>query len=379
MIIGVPTELKNNEYRVALTPAGARELTAAGHTVLVQAGAGAASGCADAAYATAGARICAAAAEVWGADAVLKVKEPEPEEYGYLREDLVLFTYLHLASQPKLARALLDAGTTAIAYETVRERAALPLLAPMSRVAGKLAPIVGSHYLLDAQGGAGILIGGVAGTRKGKVTVIGAGIAGESAAVMAAGMGANVTILDINIERLAQLEMRHAGMLTTLASTAQTIEEQVADADLVIGTVLVPGSSTPKLVTSAMVERMRPGSVLVDIAIDQGGCFEDSHPTTHDEPTFTVDGKIFYCVANMPGAVPRTSTEALTTATLPYVVRLAGQGWRAATSADPGFASGVNISGGKITHRGVFDSLRAQLDLPESEFDDSCVSQAMAD
>ncbi|MDY5136699.1 alanine dehydrogenase, partial [Actinotignum sanguinis] len=340
---------------------------------------GAASGCADAAYATAGARICAAAAEVWGADAVLKVKEPEPEEYGYLREDLVLFTYLHLASQPKLARALLDAGTTAIAYETVRERAALPLLAPMSRVAGKLAPIVGSHYLLDAQGGAGILIGGVAGTRKGKVTVIGAGIAGESAAVMAAGMGANVTILDINIERLAQLEMRHAGMLTTLASTAQTIEEQVADADLVIGTVLVPGSSTPKLVTSAMVERMRPGSVLVDIAIDQGGCFEDSHPTTHDEPTFTVDGKIFYCVANMPGAVPRTSTEALTTATLPYVVRLAGQGWRAATSADPGFASGVNISGGKITHRGVFDSLRAQLDLPESEFDDSCVSQAMAD
>ncbi|KMY23968.1 alanine dehydrogenase [Actinobaculum suis] len=367
MRIGVPTELKNNEYRVALTPAGARELTEAGHEVVVQSDAGRVSGFSDEAYAAAGAKI-GTAGQAWAADLVLKVKEPEPEEYHYLRPDLVLFTYLHLASNTRLVRALLDAGTISVAYETVREGNKLPLLAPMSRVAGNLSPIIGSYHLMEAQGGSGMLIGGVAGTRPARVAVVGGGVAGESAAVMAAGMGGDVTVLDISVERLAALRSTYGSTFKTLASNAQNIEETVANADLVIGSVLIPGASAPKLVTSAMVRKMREGSVLVDIAIDQGGCFEGSHPTTHQHPTFDVDGKIFYCVANMPGAVPQTATEALTNTTLPYAMQIANHGWREALTADPGFRPGLNTAAGKITNRAVFDSVAGTMGLQEADF-----------
>ena len=364
MRIGVPTEIKNNEFRVGLTPAGVTELVQHGHEVLVQAGAGVGSGISDEDYAAAGARMAPTAEEVWDqADMVLKVKEPIGPERQLMRRGQVLFTYLHLAADPELTRAVLDAGATAIAYETVNRGRTLPLLAPMSQVAGRLAPVVGAYHLTEAQGGSGVLMGGVPGTRRANVAVIGAGVAGEAAAVVAAGMGADVTVLDINLERLAQLDSVHQGRLDTLASSTLHIAEAVADADLVIGSVLVPGSAAPKLVTADMVAAMRPGSVLVDIAIDQGGCFEGSRPTTHQEPTYTVDGTIYYCVSNIPGAVPQTSTAALTNATLPYILRIADHGWRQALAADEGLLSGLNAHDGVLTHAGVADAVAGPLGL----------------
>ncbi len=370
MLIGVPTEIKNNEFRVGLTPAGVAELVQHGHEVLVQAGAGGGSGISDGDYEQAGARMAATAEEVWDqAGLVLKVKEPVGPELGLLRRGQVLFTYLHLAAEPELTRAVLDSGTTAIAYETVTRGRSLPLLAPMSQVAGRLAPVVGAYHLTEAQGGSGVLMGGVPGTRRARVAVVGAGVAGEAAAVVAAGMGADVTVLDINLERLAQLDSVHQGRLDTLASSTLHIAEAVADADLVIGSVLVPGSAAPKLVTADMVAAMRPGSVLVDIAIDQGGCFEGSRPTTHQEPTFQVGGKIYYCVTNIPGAVPQTSTAALTNATLPYVLRIADRGWREALAADEGLLSGLNAHDGVLAHRGVADAVAGPLGLdPETDY-----------
>ncbi len=353
MHIGVPTEVKNNEYRVALTPAGAAELVTAGHRVVIQRGAGEGSSFPDALYESVGAQIVPTAAEAWAAELVLKVKEPVPGEYGFLRPDLTLFTYLHLAAVPDLVTALRDAGTTAIAYETVQlDDNSLPLLTPMSEVAGRLSAQVSTYHLLRANGGSGILLGGVPGTPRGKCVVIGGGAAGESAAKSALGLGADVTILDISVKRLRELDSRFNGRVTTLRSTALVVAEAVADADVVIGAALVPGAAAPKIVTNEMVARMKPGSVLLDIAIDQGGCFEDSRPTTHDDPTYTVHNSVFYCVANMPGAVPNTSTIALTNATLPYVLHLAG-GVDEALAADAALARGVNLRDGEIVNDAV--------------------------
>ncbi|QCU77112.1 alanine dehydrogenase [Citricoccus sp. SGAir0253] len=370
MLIGVPSEIKNTEFRVGLTPAGVTELVHHGHEVLVQSGAGVGSGSTDEAYVEAGARIVETAEEVWDqAVLVLKVKEPVGPELERMRRGQVLFTYLHLAADPRLARAVMDSGATAIAYETVTRNGALPLLAPMSQVAGRLAPTAGAYHLTEAQGGSGILLGGVPGTRRGRVAVIGAGVAGESAAVIAAGLGADVTVLDINLDRLAQLDTVHQGRLRTMASSQLHIAEAVADADLVIGSVLIPGAAAPKLVTEEMVASMRPGSVLVDIAIDQGGCFENSRPTTHQDPTYRVGEQLYYCVANIPGAVPQTSTAALTNATLPYVLRIADRGWRAALAAEPGFTEGLNAHDGVLTHRGVLDAVAGPLGLdPETDY-----------
>jgi alanine dehydrogenase len=355
MNVGVPTEIKNNESRVALTPAGAHELVRRGHDVLVQAGAGQGSGFDDDAYRLAGARIVATAEEVWGAaDLLVKVKEPIEPEYALMRPDLTLFTYLHLAASSPCTDALLAAGTTAVAYETVQlDDRSLPLLSPMSEVAGRLSAQVGAYHLLRPQGGTGVLMGGVPGTPKAKVVVIGGGVAGEHAAANALGMGADVTVLDVSIARLRQLEVRFGGAVATRASTTYEVAEQVETADLVIGSVLVPGAAAPKLVTDAMVKAMRPGALLVDIAIDQGGCFEHSRPTTHDAPTFAVHDTLYYCVANMPGAVPVTSTRALTNATLPYVTAIADKGWRDALRADAALARGLNTHAGHITHAGV--------------------------
>ncbi|WP_460776197.1 alanine dehydrogenase [Microbacterium sp. GXF7504] len=356
MDIGVPAEVKNREQRVALTPSGAYELTSRGHTVTVQSGAGAGIGIPDDAYAGAGARI-GTVEEAWGAELVLKVKEPIAQEYGYLREDLTLFTFLHLAADEALTDALLEAGTTAIAYETVQlPDRSLPLLAPMSEVAGRLSVLMGGYHLLGPQGGSAKLLAGVPGTAPAKVTVIGGGIAGWNAAAQAVGLGADVTVLDISIPRLRAFDDAYHGRVRTLASNSHAVAAAVADADLVIGSVLVPGARAPKLVTHGMVERMRPGSVLVDIAIDQGGCFEDSHPTTHDDPTFPVAGTVFYCVANMPGAAAATATSALTNATLPYALRLADLGWRDAVDDDPALAGGLTTTGGAITNRGVAEA-----------------------
>lgn len=359
MIIGVPTEKKNTEFRVGLTPDGVHELTRHGHRVLVETGAGIGSGFPDADYARSGAQLLPEAAEVWSqAELIVKVKEPIAEEYGFFRPGLVLFAYLHLAAEPELARALLDAGVTAIAFETVRAAdRSLPLLAPMSEIAGRLSVIEGAHVLTAPGGGRGILLGGVPGVAPAHVVVIGAGVAGTNAATMAIGLGARVTILDVNLDRLKQLDERFGAALTTLASTARSVETAVVDADLVIGSVLIPGDRAPKLVTDAMVARMRPGSVLVDIAVDQGGCFEGSRPTTHDDPTFPVHDTLYYCVANMPGAVPATSTAALTNATLPYVLRLADRGAEAACAADPGFAEGLNIAAGAVRNAAVASAL----------------------
>ncbi|MDR8018393.1 alanine dehydrogenase [Nesterenkonia aerolata] len=358
MRIGVPTEVKNNEFRVALTPAGATDLTGKGHRVLIQAGAGEGSGITDEAYRQAGAEITATADEVWEqAELVLKVKEPQAEEFPKMREGQVLFTYLHLAAEPEVAAALKERGVTAIAYETVTGPKGLPLLAPMSEVAGRLAPQVGAYHLMHSQGGPGILMGGVPGSRPAKVVVIGGGKAGEQAALIAMGMGADVTIIDLNLDRLRELSSLSARSLTTLASNTQTIAEQVASADLVIGSVLVPGANAPKLVTRAMASRMRPGAVLVDIAIDQGGCFEGSRPTTHAEPTFTIGEQIYYCVANMPGAVPETSTSALTNATLRYIFALADKGWKQALRDDAHLAAGLNVHAGRVTHAPVAQAL----------------------
>ncbi|WP_068007483.1 alanine dehydrogenase [Nocardia pseudobrasiliensis] len=350
MRIGVPREIKPQEQRVALTPAGAGELARHGHRVLVEAGAGVGSGFDDADYRAAGARVVESAADVWNdAELLLKVKEPIAEEYPLLRPAQVLFTFLHLAASRDCTDAILRSGITAIAYETVRGRGgSLPLLAPMSEVAGKLAPQVGAHHLMMPAGGAGVLLGGVPGTRPARVVVLGGGVAGTCAAGVAAGMGARVTVLDTNPIRLRELDIRFGGRVGTVASQIAEVEKAVLAADLVIGSVLVPGARAPRLVSDALVEQMRPGSVLVDIAIDQGGCFESSRPTTHADPTFRVANSLFYCVANMPGAVPHTSTVALTNATLPYVLAIAERGWRDACRADPGLAEGLTADGGHL-------------------------------
>ncbi len=355
MRVGIPAEVKNNEYRVAITPSGVHELVAHGHEVLVQAGAGAGSSIPDSAYGEAGATITPDAAATWGgADLVLKVKELIASEYGYFRDDLVLFTYLHLAAEPELTAALLESGITAIAYETVQlPSRALPLLAPMSEVAGRLAPIVGANVMLRPNGGPGLLVPGVPGTHPASIVVLGGGVAGTNAVSVAVGLGADVTVLDTNLQRLRELDALYAGRIHTIASNTFEIDRAVVLADMVIGSVLVPGAKAPKLVSNELVSRMKPGSVLVDIAIDQGGCFADSHPTTHADPTFTVHDSLFYCVANMPGAVANTSTYALTNATMPYVRAVANLGWRDALLADGALALGLNVRGGSVVNEAV--------------------------
>ncbi len=358
MKVAVPAEVKNNEFRVAITPSGVHELVKAGHQVFVQSGAGIGSAISDAEYEAEGATICPDAASTWAAgDMVLKVKEPIAKEYGFLREGLILFTYLHLAADRPLTDALLSSKVTSIAYETVQlPSRSLPLLAPMSEVAGRLAPLVGAQTLMRQNGGNGMLMSGVPGTRPARVTVIGAGVAGANAVAIAIGMGAEVTVLDTNLYRLRELDDFYAGRLRTIVSNTYELQRSVVDADLVIGAVLIPGAKAPKLVTNEMVSKMKPGSVLVDIAIDQGGCFEDSHATTHAEPTFKVHESTFYCVANMPGAVPHTSTYALTNATLPYVRAIANRGWQEACSVDGALALGLNSHDGVLLNAGVAEA-----------------------
>jgi alanine dehydrogenase len=358
VLIGIPSEVKNHEYRVAITPAGVHELVRHGHDVVVQHGAGVGSSISDAEYKAAGARVLAAADDVWGeAELVLKVKEPVAEEYGQMRRGQVLFTYLHLAASRECTQALLDAGVTSIAYETVQlPDSSLPLLAPMSEVAGRMATQVGAHVLERAQGGRGVLMGGVPGVKAAKVVVIGAGVSGMNASEIALGMQADVWILDKNVARLREVDRVYRGHAQTITSNLYEVEKAVLDADLVIGAVLVPGAKAPTLVSNDLVARMRPGSVLVDIAIDQGGCFEDSRPTTHANPTYRVHDSIFYCVANMPGAVPHTSTYALTNVTLPYAVELADRGWMDALRADPALALGLNTHDGRVTYGPVAEA-----------------------
>jgi alanine dehydrogenase len=355
MKVGIPREVKNHEYRVAITPAGVRELTDHGHEVYLEKDAGAGSRLADDAYAAAGATIIPSADEVWGiADMVLKVKEPIAEEYHRMRPGLTLFTYLHLAADKACTDALLANKVTGIAYETVQlADGSLPLLAPMSEVAGRLGPQVGAYHLMRQGGGYGALLGGVPGTRPASVVVIGGGVSGQHAAQIAVGMGARVTVLDKNIAKLRQIDAIYQGRIQTTASNGYELERAVLDADLVIGAVLVTGAKAPKLVSNELVSRMKPGSVLVDIAIDQGGCFEDSHPTTHADPVFQVHESVFYCVANMPGAVPNTSTYALTNATLPYAVALADKGWQQALRDDYALAPGLNTHEGLLTNAPV--------------------------
>jgi len=355
MKVAIPKEIKNNEFRVAITPSGVHDLVAHGHEVVVETGAGVGSSIPDTEYAEAGATIAPDAATTWeSAELLLKVKEPIAAEYGYLREDLVLFTYLHLAADRELTDALLTAMTTAIAYETVQlPSRALPLLAPMSEVAGRLAPIVGANAMLKPNGGPGLLVPGVPGTAPARIVVLGGGVAGTNAISVAVGLGAEVTVLDTNLQRLRELDALYAGRIRTIASNGFEIERACLSADMVIGSVLVPGAKAPKLVSNDLVSRMKPGSVLVDIAVDQGGCFADSHPTTHADPTYAVHGSLFYCVANMPGAVPNTSTYALTNATMPYIRSIANLGWKAALAADPALALGLNTFGGTLTNEPV--------------------------
>lgn len=355
MLVGVPKEIKNHEYRVAITPAGVVELVRRGHSVLVEHDAGAGSSFPDHEYEAAGARIAGSADEVWdAAELVLKVKEPIEAEYHRMRRGQVLFTYLHLAASPSCTAAIAASGITAIAYETVQlADGSLPLLAPMSEIAGRMAAQVGAHCLERAQGGRGVLLGGAPGVAAGKVAVIGAGVAGMNAATMAVGMQAEVVVLDTNVNRLRQIDFTYRGHLQTIASNAYEVEKACRWADLVVGAVLVPGAKAPKLVSNELVSRMRPGSVLVDIAVDQGGCFEDTRPTTHDAPTYRVHGSVFYCVANMPGAVPNTSTYALTNVTLPYVIALADKGFERAVADDPALAKGVNATAGEIVLEGL--------------------------
>jgi alanine dehydrogenase len=354
-VVGVPAEVKNHEYRVALTPSGVHELRSHGHEVLVQAGAGTGSSISDDDYRAEGAVIVDDADEVWGrADVVLKVKEPVEQEYHRLRPGLTLFTYLHLAADRRLTEELVDKQVTAIAYETVQTPdRALPLLYPMSEVAGRLAPMVGAHTLMRASGGRGVLMGGVSGTYAAKVVVIGAGVAGLNATATAVGMQAEVVLMDRDVSRLRAADRIYQGRVQTVASNTLELERAVLAADLVIGAVLVPGAKAPKLVSNELVSRMRPGSVLVDISVDQGGCFEDTRPTTHADPTFAVHDSVFYCVANMPGAVPNTSTYALTNVTLPYASAVATLGWREALRADPSLALGLNTYAGAVVNEPV--------------------------
>ena len=357
MRIGVPAEIKADEYRVALTPAGANELVRHGHDVWVEHGAGEGSDFPDAAYERVGARIGDAAA-AWGCDLVVKVKEPLPSEFGYLHDDQVLFTYLHLAANPGVADALRRAGTTAIAMETVEDRdGRLPLLAPMSEIAGRLAVQAGAHHLERPHEGRGVLLGGVAGVAPGSVVVIGAGIVGTNAAIVAAGMQAHVQVLDTDLGRLRELELALAGRVTLLHSTRLAIEELLPAADLLVGAVLVPGARAPTLVGRDALRLMRPGSVIVDVAVDQGGCIETSRPTTHSDPVYAVDGVVHYGVANMPGAVPVTATRALGNATLPHIVRIAEEGLEKALEADPGLRAGVNVQHGAIVNPAVAEAL----------------------
>jgi alanine dehydrogenase len=357
MRVGVAKEIKPDEHRVALTPAGARELVQRGHEVIIEAGAGVGSSFPDPTYERVGARMTFVD-EIWDAsDMVLKVKEPLPEEYGRLREGLVLFTYLHLAADHRLTQALTDSGATCIAYETVETQDhRLPLLAPMSEVAGRLATQMGSWALEKAQGGRGILLGGVPGVPPAKVVVLGGGIVGYNAALIAVGMQADVWVLDKSVERMRDLEMMLDGRITLAMSNQLQIDEVIVDADLVVGAVLIPGAVAPKLISRPMLGSMKPGAVLVDVAIDQGGCFETSHPTTHSDPIFEVDGIVHYCVANMPGAVPVTSTKALTNVTLPYAEALADYGVRDAIARDPALARGVNVMDGKVTYEAVAEA-----------------------
>ncbi|MDD4867985.1 MAG: alanine dehydrogenase [Mycobacterium sp.] len=366
MRVGIPTETKSNEFRVAITPAGVTELTHRGHEVLIQAGAGEGSAISDAEFKAAGAELADTAEQVWAdADLLLKVKEPIACEYGLLRRGQTLFTYLHLAASRACTDALLASRTTAIAYETVQTAdGALPLLAPMSEVAGRLSAQAGAYHLMRTQGGRGVLMGGVPGVEAADVVVIGAGTAGYNAARIAAGMGASVRVLDVNIDKLRLLDAEFGGHISTRHSSNYELERAVKGADLVIGAVLVPGGKAPKLIPNSFVAQMKPGAVLVDISIDQGGCFEDSRPTTHDSPTFAVHDTMFYCVANMPSAVPKTSTYALTNATMPYVLQLADRGWRAACRSDRALAKGLSTHDGALLSEQVATDLGLPLTDP---------------
>lgn len=359
MYIGVPKEIKTEEYRVGLTPASVYELIAHGHRVIVEHNAGNGIGFADEDYQSVGAQIGATAADVWkDVDLIVKVKEPQASEFSYLRDNLILFTYLHLAPDPVQAEALIKSKCIAIAYETVTDQfGGLPLLSPMSQVAGRLSIQAGSMALEKSRGGSGVLLGGVPGVHPGKVVVIGGGVVGTNAARMAMGREARVSVLDMSLHRLQQLELQFGGRLNTVYSTIASLEEEVASADLVIGAVLVPGRAAPKLIKKSMLSKMKPGSVIVDVAIDQGGCVETAKPTTHKEPTYIVDGVVHYCVANMPGAVPRTATLALNNATLPYVLRLADKGYVKALTDDKHFCNGLNVCKGFVTNPDVAEAL----------------------
>ncbi len=372
MLIGVPKEVKSHEYRVGLVPASVRELVHHGHKVVVESGAGAGIGFDDAAYENAGAEILTRAADVFAAaELIVKVKEPQPEEVRALREDQILFTYLHLAADRALAEALLRSGAVAIAYETVTDKTGgLPLLAPMSEVAGRMSVQVGAHCLEKEQGGMGVLLGGVPGVPAAKVVILGGGVSGTNAARVAMGMEAYVTVIDRSLPRLYELDLQFGSQLHTLFSTVETIEREVVSADLLIGAVLVPGAAAPKLVTRELVRAMKPGSVIVDISIDQGGCIETSRPTTHAAPTFIEEGVVHYCVTNMPGAVARTSAVALNNATLPFVLAIADRGWRRALSDDPHLRNGLNAARGLLTHPAVAHDLGLALTAAERALTD---------
>ncbi|MEC1354621.1 alanine dehydrogenase [Bacillus sonorensis] len=370
MIIGIPKEIKNNENRVAITPAGVVALKKSGHQVLIEQGAGLGSGFEDADYKAAGADILVEAKDVWAkADMVMKVKEPISSEYGYFRKGLVLFTYLHLAAEPKLAKALVDSGVTAIAYETVEVNRTLPLLTPMSEVAGRMASQIGAQFLEKSKGGKGILLSGVPGVKRGKVTIIGGGVVGTNAAKIAVGLGADVTLIDLSAERLRQLDDQFGKDIQTLMSNPLNIAEAVKDSDLVIGAVLIPGAKAPKLVTEEMIQSMSPGSVVVDVAIDQGGIIETVDKiTTHDDPTYTKHGVVHYAVANMPGAVPRTSTIGLTNVTMPYALQIANKGVEQAVAENQALALGVNVANGSITYKAVARDLGYEYASVEDAF-----------
>ena len=368
MLIGVPKEIKAQEFRVGMTPAGVRELVAAGHRVMVEAGSGEAIGLSDDLYNAAGATIIKTAEEIFGeAEMIVKVKEPQAHECRQLRPNQILFTYLHLAADPQQAALLIASGATCIAYETITSaRGGLPLLAPMSLVAGRLSVQAGAHHMEIHQGGNGTLLGGVPGVQPGKVLVLGGGVVGSSAIQVALGMGAEVTVLDRSVARLGELDEQYAGRLRTIASTAAAVDQYAREADLIIGAVLIPGASAPKLISRDLLAQLKPGTVMVDVAIDQGGCFETSKPTTHADPTYVVDGVVHYCVANMPGAVARTATMALTNATLPYVLQLAQGDVASVLLSDPHFGAGLNVYDGRLTHSAVAAALEAPF-VPASE------------